>query len=139
MFTKDHIEKILRINGLSTSASDEDIKSVLLYANCQNVDAAISALRDTTIDGKKDLCGLKKTGAKCNILLADQRLKPENIKELLGIDVSYNYADIDSARASRKSISFAQIFGIFLWSLFGAIATILVVMWYFQSGIFHLY
>ena len=43
MYTKRHIEKILRINGLSMAASDEEIKSVLIYAKCEDTDRIIAA------------------------------------------------------------------------------------------------
>lgn len=139
MITKKHIERVLRINGLDASAPDDDIRSVLMYAKCQNVDDAIAAIRDKNAKGDKDICGLQKPGARCNVLLADERLKPETIKNLLGIDVEVNFADIEQARIHRKNLSFLQIFGIVWWSVAFATVALLGVMWHYQIGIFHPY
>lgn len=136
MYTKEDVERILRINGIDKDASDEDIKSVLLYAKCENLDDAVAAIRGE-VSADQDICGLQQPGAKCNVLLADERLKPETIKDLLGIDVKLEYSDIEDARRARQHVSLGQIFGIIGWSLLLAIFGTFGVMWYYQIGIFH--
>lgn len=137
MFNKEYVNKVLRINGLSSDASDEDLRSVLLYAKCENVDDAISALRDANVKANDDICGLQKTETTCNILLADKRLRPETIRDLLGIDMQVTYDELESAREKRRSVSFVQIAGIFGWSLFCALLSLAGFMWYFGIGLFH--
>lgn len=137
MYTKRHIEKILRINGLSLAASDEEIKSVLLYAKCEDADSIIAALRDQRTDADRDLCGVQQPRAHCNVLLADERLRPETIKELLGIDVEVNFADLELARARRQGVTTLQVIGILGWSLACAVAAMVGIMWYYQIGFFH--
>ena len=137
MYTKRHIEKILRINGLSTSASDEEIKSVFLYAKCEDTDNIIAALRDSGTDQDRDLCGVQRPRTHCNVLLADERLRPETIKELLGIDVEVNFTEIEDARSRRQSISSLQIIGILGWSVACAGIAIMGIMWYYQIGFFN--
>lgn len=136
MFTKKHVERILRINGIDQNASDEDIKSVLLYAKCENVEDAISALRDKYASADADICGLQEPGAKCNVLLVDKRLKPEMIKDLLGIDVALEFDDLEEARAARQRVSFAQIVGIAGFSILFAVILAGLTMWYYQIGFF---
>lgn len=137
MYDKDRVQKILKINGLSNTSSDEDIRSVLLYAKCENVENAITALRDATTSPNDDICGLQKADAKCNILLADKRLTPEVIKSLLGIDMRVSFEEIDQARAARRSVSPVQMLGIFGWSVLCAALTVFGLMWYYQIGLFH--
>lgn len=136
MYTKRHIETILRINGLSLAASDEEIKSVLLYAKCEDVDTIISALRNEKTDADRDLCGASRPKTRCNVLLADERLKPETIRELLGVDVEVRFEDIDVARQQRQQISVAQVLSIFGWSALCAAIAISGIMWYYQIGVF---
>ncbi|MEX0918227.1 MAG: hypothetical protein WDZ93_03655 [Candidatus Paceibacterota bacterium] len=137
MYTKGHIEKILRINGLSPTATDEEIKSVLLYARCEDTESIIAALRNENVDENKDLCGVQRPSTRCNVLLADERLKPETIKELLGIDVEINFSDLDAARARRQSVSTIQLGIIFACSAVCAAIAMFGIMWYYQIGFFH--
>jgi hypothetical protein len=136
MYTKRHIEKILRINGLSLAASDDEIKSVLLYAKCEDIDTIISALRNEQTDADRDLCGASRPNTRCNVLLADERLKPETIRELLGVDVEVTFEDINVARRQRQQLSVVQVLSIFGWSALCASIAIGGIMWYYQIGVF---
>lgn len=137
MIRKDYIKKILKINGLSERSNEDDIRSVLLYAKCENVDHAIEALRDAQIGQNDDICGLQKAPAKCNVLLADKRLSPDMIKNLLGVDMEISYEELERARAARRSVSTIQIASIFIISFLLALITICLLMWYYEVAFFH--
>lgn len=132
MPTKQHVENVLRINGLSVNASNEDIKSVLLYAKCDNLEEAIEALRSQQVSGDEDICGIQRSsGAQCNILLSDKRLRPETIKDLLGIDVEVEFSDIEAAQAQRQRVSMGQMLSIAGFSILcavGILATVIMVL-----------
>lgn len=133
MFTKEHLQKILRVNGLSSESSDEEIKKIIAYAKGQDVNEAIALLREEQVTdvSNKD----KKPDFQTNLLAVEGRLKPASIKRLLGIDLEVNYADLEEARESRKRISFTQILSIALCSLFVALVGWFIIMKYYQINL----
>lgn len=137
MFSKEYVKKVLHINGLSPNSADEEIRSVLLYAKCENVDSAITALRDANTDQTDDICGLQQAPARCNVLLVDKRLSPDMIKNLLGVDMELSYDELEAAREARRSVSWVQIGSIFALSLACAALAILGLMWHYQIAFFY--
>ena len=93
MVKKKDIETILKINGVETTAPDEEIRSVLLSAryNKDEVDTAIMVLRENMLTHETRVNGLHK------IFRSDEGLKPAEISALLGIEV-----DIDDVVMHRN-------------------------------------
>lgn len=137
MYTKKYVEQVLKVNGLSPSSSDAEIKNLLAHTCCNLDTAFLAALRDPKVTGDAVICGTVSAGFTSTILTAEQRLRPNSIKDLLGIDVEINYADLDSARSARQSVSIGQIMGIAVSSLLFAGLLLVGVMWYFEVGFFH--
>jgi len=131
MINRDQIEKILKINGVSPAAPDEQIRSVLLSARYKDdeVDTAIMVLREDINTKKTRIDGLHK------VFRTDKSLDSKEISQLLGIDVEIS--DRIAARQTRVKTSFTHY--IILWVLSVVIATsaILFYMNIHKVGVYH--
>lgn len=134
MFQKNHIEKILRLNGLEPTASDEEIKSILISArwHADDVDAAILVLRENTVTHQTHIDSLHK------VFQSDDRLRPETISALLGIEMDLPATLSESKKkGSQSRLSSQQIMNITIVSLSLSLIFVLAAMWYLKMGIFH--
>jgi len=133
MLHRSHIEKFLQINGIKTTAPDEEIKSVLLSAHWHkdDVEAAVLVLRENLNTHKTHVDSLHK------VFRTDDRLRPETISSLLGIEMNVTSADISRDRHSRASIGSRQLIIIALSALIGSLLFAMISMWYLEMGIFH--
>ncbi len=133
MIDRRHIEQILRLNGLTPTAADEEIRSVLISARWhkEDVETAITVLRENTTTHKSRVDTLH------DVFITDKKLSPEAIQTLLGIDVEINSSELESLRKSRQSVYIWQIISIFMIAI--AIAAIMIVfmMYSQQVGIFY--
>ncbi len=133
MIDRRHIEQILRLNGLTPTAADEEIRSVLISARWhkEDVETAITVLRENTTTHKSRVDTLH------DVFITDKKLSPEAIQTLLGIDVEINSSELESLRRSRQSVYIWQIISIFMIAI--AIAAIMIVfmMYSQQVGIFY--
>lgn len=131
MINRDQIEKILKINGVSAAAPDEQIRSVLLSARYRDeeVDTAIMVLREDINTKKTRVEGLHK------VFRSDQALDSKEIAQLLGIEV--DISDRIAAREIREKNSFT--YHLILWILSVAVATgsILFYMNLHSVGLYH--
>ncbi len=127
---KREIETILKINGFDQSASDDQVRAVLLSARYtqEEVSEAISALRDTKSSAKEKL-GLHR------VFYSDTHLQPSEISGLLGVDISVD-API-SRHSSRSTVSIVQFVLIWFFSVVFAVSGILFYMYLNQIGLFH--
>jgi hypothetical protein len=131
MLQKSDIEAILKINGVSAGAPDEEIRSVLLSARYNNdeVDTAIMVLRENTVTHQTRVDGLHK------IFRSDESLKPAEISSLLGIEVEVK--DVSAHRRSRRQLSTAQTVFLTALTIFLAVAGVMIAMYVNQVGLFH--
>jgi len=130
MLQKQDIEKILKINGVSSTAPDEEIRSVLLSARYADdeIDTAIMVLRESTVTHQTRVDGLHK------IFRSDQALSPSEISNLLGIDVSVREVAINKGEREFSSLQILLVITIaFLMAGFGVIGA----MYVYELGIFH--
>lgn len=133
MIDRKYIENILRLNGSSATAPEEEIRSVLISARLDkaDVDSAITVLRENvkTRENRVERVG--------NVFTTDKRLGPEAIHSLLGIDVKVSETEIESARVRGRNRYWLQIVSIFF--IAGAIAagSLLAIMYTQKIGIFH--
>lgn len=125
MISKEHIERVLRMNGLKPTASDEEIKSLLISAKWHEEDAelAVTVLRENKETHKTHVDTLHK------VFTSDDRLDPESISSLLGIDVELNSNDINCLRDQKQTIAMSQIVGIVGMAVAMAFLAIMFLMW----------
>lgn len=133
MIDRKNIEQILRLNGLSETAPDEEIRSVLISArwNKEDVETAITVLRENIKTHASRVDKLH------DVFFADRALSPEAIHSLLGIDVEVNSSELNNLRARRKNIYQWQLISIFIFSVLIAFASITAMMYWQESGPFH--
>lgn len=133
MIQRDQIEAILKINGVAPGSPDEQIRSVLLSARYSKdeVDTAIMVLRENTKTNKTRVDGLHK------IFRTDQALKPEEISQLLGIEVDASQQLPDAREYRSRDFSTWQYVLVWVLSLVVAVASILFYMYLYKIGLFH--
>lgn len=121
------------MNGLTETAPDEEIRSVLISArwNKEDVETAITVLRENTKTHQSRVDKLH------DVFLTDGALSPEAIHSLLGIDVEVNSSELNSLRVRRHSTYRWQIISIFVFSILIAFASLTVMMYWQKVGPFH--
>lgn len=134
MFERSQIEKLLVSHGVNPTAPDEEIRAVLLSAEWhkEDVDAALYVLRENPTARTSHVDALHQ------VFRTDERLRPETVRSLLGIDMEISSRDVLKSRhRARGTFSITQIVNIALVSVVLAMVTITLIMWYTGSGIFH--
>lgn len=128
---KREIETILKINGFDTSATEDQVRAVLLSARYteDEVNVAISTLRGPSIKA------FEKNSSLQNIFYADKRLHAGEISKLLGVDVEINTPI--SRRSSRSTVSLVQFILVWFFSVVFAVSGILFYMYINEIGLFH--
>lgn len=133
MTNRKHLEKILKLNGVSPTAQDEEIRSILLSArfNKDEVDTAMVILRENTKTNENRVDGLHK------VFRTDEALSSSEISSLLGIEVNLkNKVNLRAGRDGRKFSTMNQTILFFVAILLG-FAGILVYMYVSHMGVFH--
>jgi hypothetical protein len=131
MVNRDQIETILKINGVVPGSPDEKIRSVLLSARYSKdeVDTAIMVLRENTKTNVTRVDGLHK------IFRTDEALKPEEISQLLGIDV--DISERVTAKSKVRDLSLFQYIIVWSASAVLAVAGLILYMYLHEVGLFH--
>lgn len=131
MVNRDQIETILKINGVVPGSTDEIIRSVLLSARYSKdeVDTAIMVLRENTKNKTTRVDGLHK------IFRTDESLRPEEISQLLGIDV--DISDKINPKGKSRDLSTFQYVIVWAASAVLAIAGLVFYMYLHKIGLFH--
>lgn len=131
MSSRDQLEALLKINGVSASSPDEQIRSVLLSARYtkDEVDTAIMVLREDTKTKQTRVDGLHK------VFRTNEALAPSEVSALLGIDVSVEEAIEEREKA--RSLSTFQIMIVWLMSVAVAVSGIMFYMYMQKVGVFH--
>lgn len=131
MIKRDQIETILKINGVAPTSPDEQIRSVLLSARYSKdeVDTAMMVLRENTKTNKTRVDGLHK------VFRTDEALAPEEISQLLGIDIDLS----DRVAPTSKVRDFSHLQYILVWvlSFMLALVGLLFYMYIYKVGVFH--
>lgn len=130
MINKQHIETILKINGLPATAPEEEIRSVLISSRYNNneIDTAIMVLKENTTTNVSHVDGLHK------VFRTDKGLKPAEISRLLGIDMAVR-PDRKIRAIDSNPVLYHLMIGII--SLIVAILTITTYMYITDIGFFH--
>ncbi len=135
MLDRNYIEHVLKVNGLTATAQDEEIRSVLISAKWDDndVETALTVLREnmTTHENRVDTLH--------NVFMTDQRLSPEAIESLLGIQVDITPSELRTLRDNRSKLAFWQILVVFILSTILASGSIVFAMYLQNVGPFHTY
>jgi len=134
MFKKEHIEKMLRLNGVSLDDPDDVIKSVLISAQWHedDVEAAVLVLRENKDSHETHVDSLHK------VFRSDERLRPETISSLLGIEMDLSSKDIEVRRKrARRALMPSQVLVMAVISLMLSLIFVFAAMWYLETGLFH--
>jgi hypothetical protein len=128
---KQDIETILKINGVSPEAPDEEIRSVLLSARYNNdeVDTAVMVLKENTKTHQTRVDGLHK------VFRSDEALNPQEISALLGIEVEVK--EINVEKKNRREMSTIQSVFVGVVATIIAVSGIMFAMYVNHVGIFH--
>ncbi len=131
MISRKHVETILKINGVSPTSEDEQIRSILLSARYSKdeVDTALMVLREDTKTKVTRVDGLHK------VFRTGESLRSEEIANLLGIEVTME--DRIEERNKQRAISFAQYLSVWILSVVLAVSGILFYMYLHKVGVFH--
>jgi hypothetical protein len=134
MIDKHHVEELLRLNGVKATAPDEEIKSVLISARWheQDVETALMVLRENKVSHQTHVERLNK------VFTSDDRLQPELISSLLGVDVDLSTLHKSGINHKpRRTVSLSQAVQIGLISTVLSLSFVIGAMWYLDMGIFH--
>ena len=134
MFERSHIERLLRLNSVAITATDEEITAVLSSARWgeSDITTALLILKESTKSPATQVDSVH------TLYQSDQKLRPELITQLLGIDVDASRSGIMVERGSRKRVlTFFQAVQIIFSSSLLAVVCVSFAMWYFQIGYFH--
>jgi len=133
MINKKQVETVLRANGIAPSAQDEEIRSLLLSAKWSKdeVDTALMVLKENTVTKETHIDTLHK------VFHSDQRLSPEEITSLLGIDVPYTSEDVNNIHEAHSNHERANVYLAIALSVMIAVASVGYVMFREQAGVFH--
>lgn len=132
MIKRHQIESILKINGVQPTSPDEEIRSVLLSARYSKdeVDTAIMVLRENTVTNTTRVDGLHK------VFRTDEALSPEEISQLLGIEIDLSDRVAHTTGKTRDFSGF-QYALVWILSFILAIVGLLFYMYVHNLGLFH--
>lgn len=131
MLNRNRVESLLKVNGISPTSPDEVIRSVLLSARYteDEVESAITILRENVKTNKSRVDGLHK------VFRTDQTLKPKEISDLLGIDLSISDTVVRGGKPRR--IQGSQFVAVCILSVVLALCGVLLYMFLFKVGLFY--
>lgn len=128
---RNQIRTLLKINGFGDTASDEEVRAVLLSANYSEdeVDNALVLLRES------DLATSTRTDGLHKVFFSDDQLRPSEISGLLGVEV--NLENPISRRSRNNTMPLLHFILIWFISVVFAVSGILFYMYINQIGLFH--
>lgn len=131
MISRQAVEQYLQANQVAATAPDEEIKEILLRAkwHADDVDTALTVLREN-VNTKE-----RHTDTLHQIFRSDERLKPETISALLGIEV--NVSEIEAHEKARRTVAASSIFTVVVVATALAVTFVGVAMWMLKMGPFY--
>jgi hypothetical protein len=132
MLKREQLELLLKINGVSPSSPDEEIRSVLLSAsfNDNDIETAIMVLRENTVSNTSRIDGLHK------VFRTTQTLKPNEIFSLLGIDIGVENLPETKKQNSDKTAWIQNLLIAFIATII-AFGGVFAAMYTYKVGVFH--
>lgn len=130
MINREFVERYLRANGVTPPATEDQIKEVLFSAKWHesDVDTALMVLRENPQTKRTKIQSLHK------VYHSDERLEPETISALLGIDVNFE----NSGGRARRRFPYVKFIFIVAVSAAAVAGTVFIaIMWHLKMGIFY--
>ena len=132
MMDRAYLVTILRASGISTSASDDELRSVFSAAGYNEADVAraISIIRTppSATGGVATQSGMHK------ILRSNEPLHPSEVSALLGIDMTITEVETKTIRVPRMTIA-EDLLVLFLAVTLGVLS-LLAVLYHYKIGPF---
>jgi hypothetical protein len=131
MVNREHIQSLLKINGVHPMSPDDQVRSILLSARYSKdeVDMAIMVLREDIKTKLTRVDGLHK------VYRTGERLTSEEISKLLGIEVTLN--EPNQVVKHRQQAPVGQLMLLWVLSVGIALFGILSYMYVHQFGPFY--
>lgn len=131
MINKESVERYLRANGVEPSAPEEDIKQVLFSAKWHHddVDTALMVLRENPETHETHVDSFHK------VFHNDDRLQPETISALLGIDVEIKSVE-ERIKENRPGV--APVMFMVLAAVLLSCGVLTVTLWLLKMGPFYI-
>lgn len=133
MLTREHIERMLAVNGLPKDAPDEEIKSILLSAHWHqnDVETALLVLRENKKTHSESV------GTLHNVFSSDTRLSAEAVNSLLGIKIDIPSRDLKKGSGRTHGRTLGFYLRVLVLGLLVAALAISWIMWQLQLGFWH--
>ncbi len=135
MLSKQHIENFLRLNDVSLSAPEDEIRNALLSARWDNRDIDVALM---TLQGIEDELEARRHPAAHGLFYTDVPIAPDTLSSLLGIDVVLLQKNIERRRVAHepKSSMLTVLLGVLASVVLAMVAAILL-MFLLQIGPFY--
>ncbi|MBY0310016.1 hypothetical protein K2Q16_02655 [Patescibacteria group bacterium] len=134
MLDRKHLERVLKINGVSPTASNDEIRTVLLSAHYREVevDAALVLLQSSDQG-----VPASDTDSMQKLLRTDGNLNAKEISKLLGIDIIIPGSTSMATKASDRELSLGHHVVIWSLAIIIAILGLGLSMYALEYGFFH--
>jgi len=131
MIQKEAIEQYLQANNVPPTAPDEEIKEVLLRAkwHASDVEMALTVLRGNPSTQEMHADTLHR------VFHSDERLQPETISALLGIEV--DLSEVSERKKQRGTVAASSILTVFAVAVALSLTFVGIAMWVLQMGPFY--
>ena len=140
MVDRQHIERVLRLNGVTVDTSPEELQSVLKKAGLTDEDISNFTKNKAPLPQAQDRKPVEELPKKniSSVLKTDSALKPEHVRALLGIDMHISSMYTQNVSVYKnQGVSFLQIFTIIVLSLVFGGGALIGFMWHLEIGMFH--
>jgi len=133
LINKKHLESLLHANGVKPPTTDEEIRSVLISARFKDneVETALMILREDTESHETRVETLH------NVFRSDKKLRPQEISDLLGVEVNISNFDEEDPGISQERYRRIQVMQSVVLAVMIALGLIWFVMYKEKVGAFH--
>jgi hypothetical protein len=131
MINRQAVEQYLQVNNVAPTAPDQEIKEVLLRAKWHedDVDTALTVLRENNITNDHHVDTLHQ------VFHSDERLKPETISALLGIDV--DMSEIIAREKVQHTVAASSVLVVIAVATSLSVTFFVAAMWMLKMGPFY--
>lgn len=133
MIDRDQIERLLRLNGVSSDAGDEKIAALLQQLNWgkSDIERGLKVLH-----GEPEAVGGQAGGILARLSRTDEAMSPAMVTALLGIEMNVRDKDISARRQHSEGLTLGQVVSIIGAAVLMACIYIIVSMWVLKIGFF---
>lgn len=131
--SRNQLQMLLKINGYTEQATDDEIRSVLSHAKYSDgeIEQALLILR------QHDIAPMIRSDGLHTVFYTDNRLRPSEIAGLLGVDVRFDPRQFNQSQKPDNYLSSTETMVIIGLALVVALVTTLLYMYFNELGFFH--